>query len=93
MCLAIPGRVTQVLNEGKEEMRMGKVAFSGIQKTVNLHLVPEAGVGDYVLVHVGVAMSMVDEEEANRTLNFLKQMGELDEITIDETYFENLNEK
>ena len=83
MCLAIPGRVTHILNEDKEEMRMGKVAFSGIHKIVNLHLVPEANVGDYVLVHVGVAVSVVDEEEASRTLNFLKQMGELDEITME----------
>ena len=87
MCLAIPGKVISILNEAKDEMRMGKVAFSGIQKIINLHLVPEAGVGDFVLVHVGVALSTVDEEEANRTLNFLKQMGELDEITIDETFF------
>ena len=84
MCLAIPGRVTRFLNEGKDEMRFGKVAFGGIQKTINLHLVPEAGIGDYVLVHVGVALAMVDEEEANRTLDFLKQMGELDEITIED---------
>lgn len=90
MCLAIPGKVINILNEDKDEMRIGKVAFGGILKTVNLHLVPEAGVGDYVLVHVGVALSRVDEEEANRTMNFLIQMGELDEITIDETFFENL---
>lgn len=83
MCLAIPGRVINILNEGKDEMRMGKVEFSGIHKTVNLHLVPEASVGDYVLVHVGVAMAVVDEEEASRTLIFLKQMGELDEITME----------
>lgn len=83
MCLAIPGRVTHILNEDKDEMRMGKVAFSGILKIVNLHLVPEANVDDYVLVHVGVAVAVVDEEEAARTLNFLKQMGELDEITME----------
>lgn len=83
MCLAIPGKVTSILNEGTEEMRLGKVAFGGIQKTINLHLVPEAAVGDYVLVHVGVALSTVDEEEAQRTLTFLKEMGELDEIDIE----------
>ena len=83
MCLAIPGKVTSILNEGKDEMRIGKVAFAGIQKTINLHLVPEASVGDYVLVHVGVALSTVDEEEAQRTLTFLKEMGELDEIDIE----------
>ena len=83
MCLAIPGRVTSIINEGKDDMRFGKVAFAGIQKTINLHLVTEANIGDYVLVHVGVALATVDEEEANRTLDFLKQMGELDEITIE----------
>lgn len=64
-------------------MRVGKVSFSGIQKKVNLYLVPEASVGDFVMVHVGVALSTVDEEEANKTLTFLKQMGELDEINIE----------
>ena len=81
MCLAIPGKVISILNEGNDEMRIGKVAFGGIQKTINLHLVPEANVGDFVLVHVGVALTIVDEAEAQRTLTFLKEMGELDEIT------------
>lgn len=84
MCLAIPGKITSILNEGKDEMRVGKVSFSGIQKNVNLFLVPDAVVGDFVMVHVGVALSLVDEEEANRTLSFLRQMGELEEINIDE---------
>ncbi len=80
MCLAIPGRIRSV-NEYKEGyMRMGKVELGGIVKEINLQLVPEAQVGNYVLVHVGVAISMVDEEEARSSLEFLKQMNELDEL-------------
>lgn len=59
---------------------MGKVELGGIVKEINLQLVPEAAVADYVLVHVGVAISTVDEEEANRSLEFLRQMNELDEL-------------
>jgi hydrogenase expression/formation protein HypC len=79
MCLAIPGKVKSVVAlEGC--MRMGKVEMGGIIKEINLHLVPDAKVDDYVLVHVGVAISIVDEEEARRSLLFLQQMNELDEL-------------
>ena len=61
-------------------MRMGRVDLGGIVKEVNLQLVPDAKENDYVLVHVGVAISTVDEEEANRSLDFLRQMNELDEL-------------
>ena len=61
-------------------MRMGRVDLGGILKEVNLQLVPDAKENDYVLVHVGVAISIVDEEEANRSLDFLRQMNELDEL-------------
>lgn len=61
-------------------MQTGKVEMGGIIKEVNLHLVPDAGVNDYVLVHVGVALSIVDEEEANRTLEFLMKTDELNEL-------------
>jgi hydrogenase expression/formation protein HypC len=61
--------------------RLGKVLMGGITKDVNLELLPEAEIGDYVLIHVGVAISIVDEEEAEETLNFLDQMGDLDELT------------
>ena len=61
-------------------MRMGRVDLGGIVKEVNLQLVPDAKENDYVLVHVGVAISTVDEEEANRSLDFLQQMNELDEL-------------
>ena len=59
---------------------MGKVEMGGIFKEVNLQLVPDAKENDYVLVHVGVAISIVDEDEANRSLDFLKQMNELDDL-------------
>lgn len=79
MCLAIPGRIKSI--ETKEGyMRMGKADIAGITKEINLELVPEAKVNDYVLIHVGVALSIVNEEEANSTLEFLKQMNELDEL-------------
>lgn len=61
-------------------MRMGRVELGGIVKEVNLQLVPEATENDYVLVHVGVAISLIDEEEANRSLDFLRQMNELDDL-------------
>ncbi len=61
-------------------MRMGRVEMGGIVKEVNLQLVPDAQENDYVLIHVGVAISTVDEEEANRSLDFLRQMNELDEL-------------
>jgi hydrogenase expression/formation protein HypC len=84
MCLAIPGKIEAILSDDPEAMKMGKVDFGGIKKTVNLDLVPEASIGDYVLVHVGVAISKVDEDEAMRTLTFLNGIGELDDLKIDE---------
>lgn len=80
MCLAIPGKI-QTIQEYKEgSMRMGRVELGGIVKEINLQLVPDANVNDYVLVHVGVAISIVDEDEAKRSLEFLEQMNELDEL-------------
>lgn len=78
MCLAIPGKIISITVQLDETFRQGKVSFGGIVKEVNLFLVPEANVGDYVLVHVGVAISRIDEEEAERTFHYLKQMGEID---------------
>jgi len=80
MCLAIPGKITQIDKHIDEIFKMAKVSFSGIVKDVNLAMVPEAKIGDYVLVHVGSAISIVDEEEANKTLEILRQMDELDEL-------------
>jgi hydrogenase expression/formation protein HypC len=75
MCLAIPGKVLDLEQDG--ESRLARVEFGGITRKVSLDLVPEAGVGDYVIVHVGFAISKVDEEEAHRTLELLEQMSAL----------------
>ncbi|WP_276381687.1 HypC/HybG/HupF family hydrogenase formation chaperone [Flavobacterium sp. H4147] len=76
MCLAVPGRLEKVTVELDETFRIGKVSFEGIIKEVNLALVPEAKVGDYLLVHVGAAIGIIDEAEAKRTMEVLKEMGE-----------------
>lgn len=82
MCLAIPGKVISISGEEGADavFRQGKVSFGGIIKEVNLCMVPEAAVGDYVLVHVGVAISRIDEEEAQKTFEYLALMGETDEL-------------
>ena len=77
MCLAIPGKVLETADSGWN--RVGKVQFGGVTREVYLDFVPEAGVGDYVLVHVGFAVSKVDEDEARRTYELLEQMGALEE--------------
>lgn len=84
MCLAIPGKLTTITAQLDETFRFGKVSFGGIMKEVNLSLVPEAKVGDYVLVHVGVAISVVDEDEALKTFEYIRQIGELNELNPDE---------
>jgi len=78
MCLAVPGQVLSVA--GEELQRSGRVSFGGITKEVNLAYVPEAKVGDYVIVHVGFALSVVDEAEARQTFEYLRQMEELEEL-------------
>ena len=80
MCLAIPGKILSIEDQIDSVFQIGKVSFSGITKKVNLSLVPEAKIGDHVLVHVGVAVSVVDEEEARKTMAFLAGTGELDEL-------------
>jgi hydrogenase expression/formation protein HypC len=82
MCLAIPGKITSVTSVTGEDPlgRMGMVDFGGIQKEVNLACVPEAQVGDYVIVHVGFALSRVEESEANAVFEYLRQMDELLEL-------------
>ena len=80
MCLAIPGRLEGITNQLDETFRFGRVSFGGIMKEVNLSMVPEARIGDYVLVHVGVAIGMVDEEEAKKTFEYIRQIGELNEL-------------
>jgi len=83
MCLAIPGKILSISGDDSFE-RMGKVNFGGIAKEVNLAYVPEAKVGDYVIVHVGFAISTLDEEEANKTLDYLRQMEELGGLEADD---------
>lgn len=78
MCLAVPGRVL-ALGEEAGVMRSGQVDFGGIVKEVNLAFVPEATTGDYVLVHVGFAIARVDEKEAERTLEHLREIGRLED--------------
>jgi hydrogenase expression/formation protein HypC len=79
MCLAIPGKVISI--SGDEPLtRMGKVDFSGVVKQVSLAYVPEVQVGDYVIVHVGFALSKVDEDEAQQIFEYLKQMQELGDL-------------
>jgi len=75
MCLAVPGKILSIA--GADELRIGRVSFGGIVKEVNLACVPEAKIGDYVIVHVGFALSVVDEAEAQITLDYLRQIGEL----------------
>jgi hydrogenase expression/formation protein HypC len=84
MCLAVPGRILGI--EGADlVLRSGRVDFSGIVKTVNLSYVPDAQVGDYVLVHVGFAISTVDEIEAVRVFEYLRHMDELAELEQGDT--------
>jgi hydrogenase expression/formation protein HypC len=80
MCLSIPGKLESIDNQLDDIFRVGKVAFGEIKKDINLSMVPDAKIGDYVLVHVGVAISIIDEEEAKRTFDLLLQMGEVDEM-------------
>lgn len=80
MCLAIPGKILSITNQLDETFRFGKVSFGGIQKEVNLCMVPAANINDYVLVHVGVAISVIDEAEAQLTFDYLKLIGEVDEL-------------
>ncbi len=79
MCLAVPGRVVEIIDNGDIAFRQAKVDFGGIRKDVNLAYTPEAEVGKYVLVHVGFAISVIDEEEAHRVFKYLEELGGLKE--------------
>jgi hydrogenase expression/formation protein HypC len=79
MCLAIPGQILEVTGTDPVT-RMARVSFGGVIKEVSLAYTPEAQPGEYVLVHVGFALNTVDEEEAQRTLALLRQMGEAEEL-------------
>ncbi len=79
MCLAVPGKILSI--EGDDPLaRKGRVSFGGIVKEVNLAYVPDAVVGEYVIVHVGFALSTLDEAEAQRTFEYLRQLDGLEEL-------------
>ena len=86
MCLAIPGKVEEIITEG--DLRIGRVNFGGVVKRVCLDYVPEVVVGDYTIVHVGFALSKIDEATALQTLDDFRQMGVLDaELESEEEAF------
>ena len=79
MCLAIPGKIESI--SGDDPLtRMGRINFGGIVKEASLAYVPEAIIGNYVIVHAGFALSRVDEDEAQKVFDYLKQMEELDDL-------------
>lgn len=84
MCLAIPGKILTIESRFEGLVNMAKIQFGSITKEASLEMVPQAKIGDYVLVHVGVALSVIDEAEAQKTFEYLAQIGEIDEL-IDHT--------
>ncbi len=77
MCLGVPGKITDIYQS--EGLRMGRIDFGGTQREACLAYVPEAIVGDYTVIHVGFAISLLSEEEANATLEILREMVNIDE--------------
>jgi len=77
MCLAVPGKILEI-TDGDELLKTAKVSFGGAKKTINISFVPEAKVGDYILAHVGFALNIIDEDEAQKTLDYLKEMGDIE---------------
>ena len=80
MCLAVPGKIISINGDEGSLERTGRVSFGGVIKEVNLAYVPEAQIGDFVIVHVGFALSVVDALEASRVFEYLEEMGELGEL-------------
>jgi len=78
MCLAVPGKIVSVTGGDDPLSRMAKVSFGGVIKEVSLAYVPEAGVGDYVIVHVGFALNKLDEQDALKVLEDLKTLGDME---------------
>jgi hydrogenase expression/formation protein HypC len=77
MCLAVPGKIIEIVNDDPV-FRTGKVDFGGVVKEINLSYVPDAVVGDYVNVHVGVAIAILDEDEARKVFEYLQETGDVD---------------
>jgi len=84
MCLAVPGKIVTILVEEHLGLRRGKVDFGGIRKEVCLDYTPDAQVGDYVMVHVGFALSTVNEEEAQRVFDALREFDLLEDLQMQE---------
>ena len=82
MCLGVPGKVVEIIEENSLGMAMAKVSFGGIVKEICLAYVPEAGIGDYVIVHAGFALNKIDEAEAMEVFEMLRQMEELAELDL-----------
>lgn len=78
MCLGVPGKIIDLYN--KETLLMGKVDFGGVTREACFETLPEAKIGDYAIIHVGFAISLLSEEEANETLSLLNEMDEMSEI-------------
>ncbi len=76
MCLAIPGKIVEIVDE---ENSIAKVEVGGVRRNINIGLLDDARVGDYVLIHVGFAMSKIDEKEAEETLRMLRELGSYEE--------------
>jgi len=85
VCLGVPGKVVEIIQESSLGMTMAKVNFGGIIKEACLAYVPEAEVGDYVIVHAGFALSVIDENEAMEVFEMLKQMQELAELEVSQS--------
>ena len=77
MCLAVPGKVLSI-DQSDPELKMASVDFSGIIKDISVQWLPEVKVGDYVLTHVGMALNIINEEDAMETLRLLREMGDID---------------
>jgi hydrogenase expression/formation protein HypC len=83
MCLAIPGRITEIVEDAEPALRRGKVDFAGVKKEISLAFTPDAVIGDYVLVHAGFALNTVDEDEARKIFEHLELMAQLEEAEGD----------
>jgi hydrogenase expression/formation protein HypC len=91
MCLGVPGQVTAIWTAPETNLPMARVDFGGVGKEICLALQPDAQVGDYVIVHVGFAISRIDEAEAKQTLEILTQMGALEEELGDNEISERIS--
>jgi hydrogenase expression/formation protein HypC len=89
MCLGIPGKLVEIYPQTELELPMGKVEFGGVCKNICLAYTPEAKVGNYVLVHVGFAISIIDENEAQEIFSYLNEIGEIEDGKYEEPRMKN----